>query len=245
MELAGQRLYLASVMGVFLLTGASFAQDASEATILQLGQGNVTTIEQSGEGNRASASLNGNANGQTIGEITQTGSGAYAEIYIEGDGNNFDVAQTGQANAFYGTAFGADNSFQVEQINAFSDAYQNYGVVLQSGSANSASLEQTVQAYDSLGGINTAIINQTGNGNTATIEQTGSENFAAVTQTGDGNEGTLLQNGVGLSAELNQIGSNLPGYTITQDCIAASCDQNIIVNQSNLGSTFVTSAAGS
>lgn len=228
-----------------LLASAAMADDDNRAAIEQSGNNNKTSITQKGDSNEASVSLYGNSNGQTAGSVTQDGDGAYAEIYIEGDENNFTVRQD-TASAFYGAVSGDANALTVDQVNTYSEAYQNYGVALQSGYGNAATLEQQVEAYGESGGLNQAFITQNGNDNTALLEQTGTDNLAEITQEGDGNSGTLIQNGVGLSAALNQVGNNLPGYTITQDCIAsAACNQDITVNQSNAASGFLVPSAGS
>ena len=240
-----KRTFLKTVMLAFALAGPAFAQDGNGAEILQSGNDNKTSVTQKGDSNEASVSLYGNSNGQTAGAITQEGDGAYAEIYIEGDENNFTVQQD-TASAFYGAVYGDANTLTVDQVNTYSEAYQNYGAALQTGYGNTATLEQQVEAYGESGGLNQAYIVQNGNDNTALLEQTGTDNLAEISQDGNGNSGTLIQNGVGLSAALNQVGNNLPGYTITQDCIAsAACNQDITVNQTNAASGFLVPSAGS
>lgn len=234
---------------VWLAVGIANSQDTSgnKVEIAQDGNLNQTAISQSGANNLASVQITGSRNGQTAGTLTQDGAGAYAEIYIEGDRNDFDIAQSGAASAgaLYGSIYGQDNTFRVEQINALSDAYQNYGSIAQNGDANSAALAQIAAAYAGMGGLNAAYITQNGDGNSADITQTGEDNYAAISQEGDGNQGTIVQVGAGLFAELNQVGNNLPGYTITQDCIQAECNQGIIVNQTAFGLTLPPPGAGS
>lgn len=238
-------IYLKAFALTLALSGGAFAQDGDRAEILQSGSNNTTSITQKGNANEASINLYGYSNGQTNGTLTQEGDGAFAKIYIEGDENNFSVTQETASSLFSGV-YGDGNTLSVDQVNAYSDAYQNYGATLQSGYGNSATLEQQVEAYGASGGLNEAFINQYGNDNVALLDQTGTDNLAVITQEGNGNTGTLIQNGVGLSAALNQIGNNLPGYTITQDCIAsAACNQDITVNQTNTASGFLTPSAGS
>jgi hypothetical protein len=224
---------------------AELAHGQQDVAISQTGNDNKTTVTQNGQGTAVSANIIGSRNGRIDGTITQDGDGAYAEIHIEGDENNFSVAQD-TASGFLGVVYGSGNALSVDQVNAYSEAYQNYGAALQAGYGNTATLEQQVEAYGESGGLNQAYINQYGNDNTALLEQTGTDNLATITQDGNGNTGTLIQNGVGLSAALNQIGDNLPGYTITQDCVAtAACNQDITVNQTNAASGFLVPSAGS
>jgi len=227
---------------------SGFAYGQQSAAISQTGDENKTVIDQQGQENTASVNIIGDYNGQLDGTVTQAGSGAYTEIRIEGDANAFDVRQTGGADAgtFYGEVDGDLNSFDVDQINTQSDAYQNYGVILQSGNGNTATLGQSVEAYGLTGGLNQSYITQYGDDNTATITQNGTDNYAALTQDGNGNNGTITQDGNGLYAELNQVGDNLPGYAITQTCAGSVCDQGIIVNQTADGFVpTVTTGAGS
>lgn len=218
-----------------LAASGGLAHAQQDVRITQTGDNNKATTVQTGNQNTASVDIIGIDNGQINSTITQIGDGAEAEIYIEGIANNFNVTQIGSENKLYGNVYGSDNTFSVDQINANSDAYQNYGVVLQSGNNNAAALSQTVEALGASGGLNQSFITQYGNDNTATINQTGADNLAALTQDGNGNTGTINQVGVGLSAELNQFGDNLPGYTINQDCIIAACNQSIIVTQTAIG----------
>lgn len=232
------------ILTVLMLAGRALAQEGSQGVIEQTGDLNVTTITQTGSANISSIALEGDRNGQSVGTLTQNGNGAFAEIFIEGDDNNFEVSQ-GTESDFYGVTIGNGNTYALTQINDYAGAYQNTGTILQSGDGNQAVLEQNVQAYGELGGVNQALITQSGIGNTATLKQTGTDNYAEISQTGNDNTGALIQNGVGLYAELSQIGNNLPGFTITQDCVTSSCDQGIIVNQTSIGTVIPPTAAGS
>lgn len=127
---------------------------------------------------------------------------------------------------------GQDNIANIGQINPDSAAYANFGQIQQSGSGNSATINQEAVASGLAGTTNISLISQDGFGNVAEIDQTGADNFAEIDQQGNDNYGDILQNGVGLQAVLEQNGENLD-YSITQTgcAISGGCPP-IIVRQS-------------
>lgn len=186
--------------------------------ISQFGSDNSTEATQNGEGNQAIVSIIGNSNSE--GEIRQNSNGAYANIEIVGDQNAFYVDQSGVAgNVAIADVRGDANALFIDQINPESSAYQNYSTVVQTGTGHSASVDQMVVAYETLG-TNLAVIAQDGLGHSGVISQTGTQNSASLEQYGDYNEGAIFQDGSGHSAELVQDGQNLDAIQIRQaDCV--------------------------
>lgn len=239
----------------FSASGA--AQSGSTAEALQTGDGNTVTLTQPGTGNQVQTLQLGSNNtvdieilgSDNIGNtVSQFGDDNSASLLIDGDSNTIDVFQGGVGNNSYtGTISGSANIAVIDQINPTSDAYTNFAVTRQTGTANTASIAQEVVASGSLSGANTVELSQSGNGHIGSVTQSGAENFALLDQTGSNNSGTITQTGVGLSAELIQNGTGL-GYDITQTgcVIPGGCDPlQVTQTQGGVVVSGAPAAAGS
>ncbi len=144
--------------------------------------------------------------------IDQSGNSNEATVVQEGPDKKLLASMVGDAlelRALQTGAAAADLTFTGVGADNLLDASQtgdiggmNIAVISQSGIGNQADIDQIAAS----GAANELTLVQDGNDNIATLAQEGSGNILGVTQQGDGNLATIDQSGVDLGLDIAQMG---------------------------------------
>jgi len=237
---------------IFGSTQTAFAQNnqtitSGEATIEQIGAGNLTlietsdnnftTVEQNGEGNNVNINITGAQNGNVVDNNTliQSGDNNTANVTIIGDENLYNISQTsdGAENEVRLNQEGGFNEVIITQnASGFTEGLANITEVSQIGNNNYAAIDQTALASNVTAFNNQALITQNGDRNLATSTQLGINNISEQEQVGNDNVSEIFQTGNDNLAIHRQFGDNL---SLPSDFGSLTIEQtggaNIIVEQ--------------
>lgn len=211
--------------GGLLASGAQAAHaqnNGSDATIEQIGSGNLAVIEsdeqskasvtQNGTGNMATVDIRGARNGSDGGIVYQRGDDSEIDVFVDGDDNQFRVKQfsEGATNRATLSQTGSFNDIDVIQRAAgLTTGLANSAEITQIGFGNYAGVDQSATDATLIGYSNQAEINQNGINNRATSTQAGSNNKSEQTQVGNDNVSNILQTGDDNLAIHRQFGNGL------------------------------------
>jgi len=228
---------------VFLLTGYTFGQ-TNQSTVEQTGDFNETLIRQVGENHQADVDqgtmnsvvvldffgippIDGNSS-YNITYINQEGDGGWNRAYSfqadasgSGAGENvIDIDQyglsgvAGKSNEAYTGQNGKRNYIQVEQGNAVDGNAGNFGVALQYGRTNAATIQQF------------------GDEGVAGMVTRGNENDGSINQKGLHNRGIIVQAGITRLNVEYMISTLQPDFTLP---IEMSNSNSARIDQTNTG----------